>query len=191
MSDLGIMISEMIGQATKATSIIKASVETPPPNLTIKFDGQVIPSEQIYCSNYLLPHYHRDYTIDGIIDKIEIITNPSAKYDAAGNTGLINIKLKKKLNTGFDANISSTSILRTKASVNNALTLNYSNEELILNYNLFYGDENRNFENKNKLLFTDEQRESVENTERIDKGLSHQLNADYQLVKAINLGFML
>ena len=125
------------------------------------------------------------------IDKIEIITNPSAKYDAVGNTGLINIKLKKKLNTGFDANISSTSILRTKASVNNALTLNYSNEELILNYNLFYGDENRNFENKNKLLFTDEQRESVENTERIDKGLSHQLNADYQLVKAINLGFYL
>jgi len=117
------------------------------------------------------------------IDKIEIITNPSAKYDAAGNTGLINIKLKKKLNTGFDANISSTSILRTKASVNNALTLNYSNEKLILNYNLFYGDESRNFENKNKLLFTDEQRESVENTERIDKGLSHQLNADYQLVK--------
>ena len=45
MSDLGIMISEMIGQATKGTSIIKASVETPPPNLTIKFDGQVIPSE--------------------------------------------------------------------------------------------------------------------------------------------------
>ena len=125
------------------------------------------------------------------IDKIEIITNPSAKYDAAGNTGLINIKLKKKLNEGFDANISSTSILRTKASVNNALTLNYSNEKLILNYNLFYGDENRNFENKNKLLFTDEQRESIENTERIDKGLSHQLNADYQLVKAINLGFYL
>ena len=49
------------------------------------------------------------------IDKIEIITNPSAKYDAAGNTGLINIKLKKKLNTGFDANISSTSILTKQA----------------------------------------------------------------------------
>ena len=72
MSDLGSLIGEMIGQATKGTSIIKASVETPPPNLTIKFDGQVIPSEQIYCSNYLLPHYHRDYTIDGVIDEIKI-----------------------------------------------------------------------------------------------------------------------
>ncbi len=72
MSELGSLIGEMIGQATKGTSIIKTSVVTPPPNLTIEFDGQVIPSEQIYCSNYLLPHYHRDYTIDGIIDEIKI-----------------------------------------------------------------------------------------------------------------------
>ncbi len=72
MSELGSLIGEMIGQATKGTSIIKASVVTPPPNLTIEFDGQVIPSQQIYCSNYLLPHYHRDYTIDGVIDEIKI-----------------------------------------------------------------------------------------------------------------------
>ena len=72
MSELGILIGDMIGQATKGTSIIKASVVTPPPNLTIEFDEQVIPSEQIYCSNYLLPHYHRDYTIDGVIDEIKI-----------------------------------------------------------------------------------------------------------------------
>ena len=72
MSELGVLIGDMIGQATKGTFIIKASVVTPPPNLTIEFDGQVIPSKQIYCSNYLLPHYHRDYTIDGIVDNIEI-----------------------------------------------------------------------------------------------------------------------
>lgn len=72
MSELGSLVGEMIAQATKGSPIIKATVETPPPKLTIKFDGQTIPSEQIYCSNYLLPHYHRDYTIDGIIDNIEI-----------------------------------------------------------------------------------------------------------------------
>nr|DAQ20714.1 MAG TPA: Protein of unknown function (DUF2577) [Caudoviricetes sp.] len=83
MSDLGLMIGEMIGQATKGTSIIKASVVNPPPKLTIEFDGQVIPSEQIYCSNYLLPHYHRDYTIDGIIDEIKIDVS---KYDYDNTT---------------------------------------------------------------------------------------------------------
>ena len=83
MSELGSLIGEMIGQATKGTSIIKASVVTPPPNLTIEFDSQAIPSEQIYCSNYLLPHYHRDYTIDGVIDEIKIDVS---KYDYDNTT---------------------------------------------------------------------------------------------------------
>ena len=80
MSELGILIGDMISQTTKGTSIIKAAVVTPPPNLTIEFDGQVIPSEQIYCSNYLLPHYHRDYKIDGVIDGIKIDVS-SYDYD--------------------------------------------------------------------------------------------------------------
>ena len=72
MTGLAELIENMINDRMKAAPIIKATVKTPPPNLTIEFDGQIIPSEQIYCSNYLLPHYHRDYTIDGIIDNIEI-----------------------------------------------------------------------------------------------------------------------
>lgn len=84
MSELGILVGEMISQATKGTSIIKASVVTPPPNITIEFDGQVIPSEQIYCSNYLLPHYHRDYKIDGIIDEIKV---DMSKYESTGEGG--------------------------------------------------------------------------------------------------------
>lgn len=49
-----------------------AKVETAPPELTLKFAEQVIPSKQIYCSNYLLPHYHRDYTLEGTVDDIEL-----------------------------------------------------------------------------------------------------------------------
>ena len=89
MSELGMLIGDMIEQAKKGTSIIKASVVTPPPNLTIEFDGQVIPSEQIYCSNYLLPHYHRDYKIDGVIDEIKIDVSSydynNTTFDATGD----------------------------------------------------------------------------------------------------------
>ena len=36
----------------------------------------------------------------GTIDKIEIMSNPPAKYNAAGTAGIINIKMKKQTGTG-------------------------------------------------------------------------------------------
>src|SRR4029077_610869 len=35
------------------------------------------------------------------LDQIEIMTNPPAKYDAAGNSGIINIKTKKNKQFGY------------------------------------------------------------------------------------------
>jgi outer membrane receptor protein involved in Fe transport len=43
------------------------------------------------------------------IDKIEIINNPSAKYDANGNAGIINIIMKKNKQNGFNGKVSLTS----------------------------------------------------------------------------------
>jgi len=41
-----------------------------------------------------------------IIDKVELITNPSAKYDASGgNAGILNIVLKKNKKTGYNGGI--------------------------------------------------------------------------------------
>ncbi|RQO32668.1 TonB-dependent receptor [Taibaiella sp. KBW10] len=42
------------------------------------------------------------------IDKIEIINNPSAKYDANGNAGIINIIMKKEKQEGFNGKIGFT-----------------------------------------------------------------------------------
>lgn len=66
------LISMMKEQGVTMPTQLIATVETAPPELTLRFSEQVIPSEQIYCSNYLLPHYHRDYTIDGTVDDIEL-----------------------------------------------------------------------------------------------------------------------
>ncbi len=42
------------------------------------------------------------------VDRIELITNPSAKYDASGNAGIIDIRLKKNNNVGTNGLISAS-----------------------------------------------------------------------------------
>ena len=39
------------------------------------------------------------------IDRIDIITNPSAKYDAAGNSGIIDIRMKKDQRIGTNGTL--------------------------------------------------------------------------------------
>jgi outer membrane receptor protein involved in Fe transport len=40
-----------------------------------------------------------------MVEKIELISNPSSKYDAAGTAGIINIKTKKGRKDGFNASV--------------------------------------------------------------------------------------
>ncbi|MGL4384075.1 MAG: TonB-dependent receptor, partial [Flavobacterium sp.] len=74
------------------------------------------------------------------IEKVEVVTNPSARYDAEGGGGLLNIILKKGKNQGFNGTI----IANTGYPDNHGLsgTLNYKTEKL----NLFttQGYSNRN-----------------------------------------------
>ena len=55
----------------------------------IMIDGKPTPMSGSDLANYLrgLP--------SNAIERIDIITNPSAKYDAAGNSGIIDIRMKK------------------------------------------------------------------------------------------------
>lgn len=67
------------------------------------------------------------------IQKIEIITNPSAKYDAAGNAGIINIIMKKNKREGFNGNVSVGFGQGRYSKYNGSLSLNYKTK----NYNFF------------------------------------------------------
>ena len=80
------------------------------------------------------------------IEKIELITNPSAKYDATGNAGIINIRMKRdqKLGMNGSANLSIGQGLRFKQ--NAGLNLNYRDKKWNLFGNLTQvnrGGENR------------------------------------------------
>lgn len=57
------------------------------------------------------------------IESIEIITQPSARYDAAGNAGIINIRLKREKGLGTRGSISSTLTVGDYARTNNSVSL--------------------------------------------------------------------
>lgn len=59
------------------------------------------------------------------LSQIEIMTNPSAKYDAAGNAGVINIKTKKSLTQGFNGSVTLNYGQGVYPKTNNSIMLNY------------------------------------------------------------------
>lgn len=61
------------------------------------------------------------------VSKVEIITNPSAKYDAEGQSGIINIVLKKNIRTGLNGNV--TASAGNYDNYNAGLTLNYRDKK--------------------------------------------------------------
>ncbi|RUT69250.1 TonB-dependent receptor [Flavobacterium cupreum] len=89
-------------------------------NIRILIDGR--PSNAINVAEAL-----RQLPADAI-DKVEVITNPSARYDAEGGSGLINIILKKGKNQGLNGTfIASTGLPETYGLSAN---LNYKTEKL-------------------------------------------------------------
>jgi iron complex outermembrane receptor protein len=64
------------------------------------------------------------------IQSIEIITNPSAKYDAAGNSGIINIKLKKNKQAGTNGTVTAGTGYGAYGKDNENLTINHKEGNL-------------------------------------------------------------
>lgn len=61
------------------------------------------------------------------IESIELITNPSAKYEAAGNAGIINIKFKKNKNLGTNGSVNAGYAVGVYGKYNGGLSLNNRN----------------------------------------------------------------
>jgi iron complex outermembrane recepter protein len=62
------------------------------------------------------------------LNQIEIMTNPPAKYDAAGNAGIINIKTKKNKTVGYNGSVSASYSQGKYPRTNESINLNYRNK---------------------------------------------------------------
>jgi iron complex outermembrane receptor protein len=71
------------------------------------------------------------------VDVLELIENPGAKYDAAGNAGIINIKTKANKQRGFNGSLNLSYGQGVYAKTGNTINLNY--REGKINWFLNYG----------------------------------------------------
>ncbi len=74
------------------------------------------------------------------IQKIELITNPSARYDAAGNAGIINIVMKKDQRIGTNGSLNLSYGQGMYAKTGEGITFNHRNKKINLfgSYNFAY-----------------------------------------------------
>lgn len=105
--------------------------------VTIMLDGK-----PTYLSEEQLANLLRS-TEGSAIQSIELITNPSAKYDAAGNSGIINIKLKKNRNYGTNGSIYGGAGMGKYYKANAGLSLNHREKKFNVYGNFDYGRNKR------------------------------------------------
>ncbi|ANE53516.1 hypothetical protein SY85_15265 [Flavisolibacter tropicus] len=155
----------------------------------IMIDGKPTPMTGADLANYLrgLP--------SNAIERIDIITNPSAKYDAAGNSGIIDIRLKKDQRFGTNGTLTAGFGHGELPKANAGGTFNYRNKKVNVfgNYNYSYRENlnnliiNRNFYKDGAFVGSDDKDNYAEFPVS-----SHtaRLGADFFPSKNTTLGFV-
>ncbi|WP_298904778.1 TonB-dependent receptor [uncultured Psychroserpens sp.] len=103
------------------------------------------------------------------IKSIELITNPSAKYDPDGMSGIINIVLHKNTMVGFNGSVSTNFSYERRPKFNSALNMNYRNGK----FNL-YGNYSNNISKNFNFGFIDRiDQNTLQNVTVLDNRKSH------------------
>jgi hypothetical protein len=116
------------------------------PSITVNQDGEVLlrgsSSFKVLVDGKptaLKPNEVLKQMPAGRIDNIELITTPSAKYDAEGSAGIINIVTKKGLGPGISGLVNASA--GTGDKYNGDLNVNYTNDKLNVTVGAKWKDE--------------------------------------------------
>ncbi|QMU28181.1 outer membrane beta-barrel protein [Adhaeribacter radiodurans] len=158
------------------------------PGVMVQIDGR-----QTYLDMADVVALLRSMSSDNI-DQIELITNPSAKYDAAGNSGVINIRLKKNNNVGTNGSLSLAGGSGRYDREQGSLQLNHRSQKLNLfgNYSANQGGNYWHFISSRHQA--DGQQHNVINQEAYfrfrDWGQNTKAGVDYFLSKHTTIGLV-
>ncbi|RYU97680.1 outer membrane beta-barrel family protein [Emticicia agri] len=192
ISNAGVTSLEVLEKAPGVTVDVNG-------NISLRRKGGVVvfvDDKPTYLSAADLANYLRTIPSSSI-DSIEIMTNPPAKYDAAGNSGVINIRLKKNIakgmNGGLNLSYGQGRYMRTNNSFNFNFRLNKFNffSNLSINKNSSYQDltiTRKYFTEQGQLNSTFVQNSYIRPTNRSQ---NLKLGLDYYVTKKTTLGIAL
>ncbi|MDO5759643.1 MAG: TonB-dependent receptor [Bacteroidota bacterium] len=130
------------------------------------------------------------------IEKIETISNPSAKYEAEGTAGIINLRMAKHESLGWSGEVNAWSAYANEWKHNEGLNLNYVNSRWTVNSSLSYNKWAGQTEAESEVyIFNDNapttMRKMDKTTQRFDyKGFNGNLSADYKINDNSSIGGM-
>ncbi len=201
-----ILVNVDASPANAGTSVMDVLEKSP--GVSVDKDGNIslkgkqgvnimIDGRPTYMSGAQLAIYLKSLP-SSAIDQLEIMSNPSAKYDAAGNSGIINIKTKKNKAKGFNGSTTLTYTQGEYAKPGGSLNLNYKENKFNFFFNGGYtywqGFQDLDI-NRNYLDAGTKQINSIFTQNSHMKFLSPELNlklgADYFLDNKTTLGIVL
>jgi len=105
------------------------------------------------------------------LELVEIMTNPPAKYDAAGNSGIINFKTKRNKLKGFNGSLSSNQAVGEFFRTNNSVNLNYRKGKVNLfsTFNANYRKQSQYLDIDREYLFTDKSVRAIFQQNSVDR----------------------
>ncbi|TDO19975.1 TonB-dependent receptor domain-containing protein [Pedobacter duraquae] len=170
-------------------------------NGTISFRGKngilvLIDGKPSYLSGDNLANYLRSMQASSL-DQIELMSNPPAKYEAAGNGGVINIKTRKSKAEGFNGNITIGAGKAAYWRTNENLNLNYAKGAMNMFASAGYNLQNGYRKTNNSRQYLDEagipltQYEQVGYSRPLTKNPTLKFGLDYRLSEKTTVGFLL
>jgi iron complex outermembrane receptor protein len=124
------------------------------------------------------------------VEAIEMISNPSAKYDASGNAGIINIRLKKNKKFGTNGTVSAGLVQGVTPKGNGSVNLNYRDKKV----NLFSNVSGNMGMYENTLNLYREQKDTIYDQHSTNRNNNKNVNlkagADYFIDSKNTIGVM-